>query len=765
MESCLAMRTSTEIYNQIRWDARFDASLYLVGIQTRFKGVKESSLLELSSDDDIPWYRIVYFKGPEGIVWDREQKLDCLVAPEPKAEQASSELRVLTLNCFADKYAEGLSQRLPDLTAFLAECGADLIGLQEVGRELKECLPAGYRVFTSHSNVCLSKLPVKQFRELELSSGQFALCLDLNWQRKPLRVVVVHFTSQRQPDSQAKRQTQWMALKQELLSAPGAWIVLGDFNAKSDQWLEWAHELPFGTSKPVYSYDPQTNPWARGQSRSGQPASYDRILHHLSLPMLSQAVVGQFPTLSDHYGLTTSFGKFQERETTHRTALCVVPPRSVWAPIQNIRKSNDPAFERWMPHINLAFPFLEPSDWPGADFFAEVPQFQVRLHRTSKFIHSTTQTIYLQPDPQSAGHLKRLRARLLAYCGKPAEPDWTPHLTLARLPKGQSVEFSGTVEFRVRCLYGLVKGQRFEVERSWPLNILGGRSSQVESVRARCLLMAPLSSLEPVGSVLEGASGDLDLAWLNAPGKDVQFEGARKTSLTGKRGSVYRLPGDIDVTTGELAREAVADRDALWNLLRQQFLEDSYLELVAQVKTWAKQRQIYGQSVGYLGGLGWSVLVGVYVLQGGKPQLDEWQEYWRQGSWGRAVSLPSVEQHSGQGSPCIYAPAQPLRDLCRNMTPSTRAIWLAEMAGQDTLQHGPGLTVSGSVEQFGDWEGTAVGLLVDLERQGRLSLRPRLPQVHAQQWFWTIHIRDDEWDFSEAIEIAKRRYPKADLIR
>ena len=54
--------------------------------------------------------------------------------------------------------------------------------------------------------------------------------------------------------------------------------------------------------------------------------------------------------------------------TTHQTALCLIPPESLWAPIQAIRSVHDKAYPRWMPHINLIFPFAPESK------FAEIKE-------------------------------------------------------------------------------------------------------------------------------------------------------------------------------------------------------------------------------------------------------------------------------------------------------------------------------------------------------------------------------------------------------
>ena len=48
------------------------------------------------------------------------------------------------------------------------------------------------------------------------------------------------------------------------------------------------------------------------------------------------------------------------------TAACLIPSEHLWKSIQGIRSSRDKAFERWPPHINLLYPFLDEDATPGA---------------------------------------------------------------------------------------------------------------------------------------------------------------------------------------------------------------------------------------------------------------------------------------------------------------------------------------------------------------------------------------------------------------
>eukprot|EP01121_Diplochlamys_sp_Union-15-3_P020064 TRINITY_DN7704_c0_g1_i2.p1 TRINITY_DN7704_c0_g1~~TRINITY_DN7704_c0_g1_i2.p1 ORF type:complete len:246 (+),score=44.96 TRINITY_DN7704_c0_g1_i2:41-739(+) len=49
-------------------------------------------------------------------------------------------------------------------------------------------------------------------------------------------------------------------------------------------------------------------------------------------------------------------GVISKLKKVHTSAIALIPPESVWGPIQNIRKQYDKAYKRWMPHINLLPP-------------------------------------------------------------------------------------------------------------------------------------------------------------------------------------------------------------------------------------------------------------------------------------------------------------------------------------------------------------------------------------------------------------------------
>ena len=56
----------------------------------------------------------------------------------------------------------------------------------------------------------------------------------------------------------------------------------------------------------------------------------------------------------------------------YHTSLCVIPPKELWDEINKIRKNHDKAFDRWPPHINILFPFVEAELFLGTLFNADV---------------------------------------------------------------------------------------------------------------------------------------------------------------------------------------------------------------------------------------------------------------------------------------------------------------------------------------------------------------------------------------------------------
>lgn len=130
------------------------------------------------------------------------------------------------------------------------------------------------------------------------------------------------------------------------------------------------------------------------------------------------------------------------RSKTHKTALVLVPPRALWAPIQKIRRHRDPHVRRWMPHITLLYPFR-----PRELFDRLVPvlteacqqlrSFDMTLATFHHFVHSAGLfTLWLAPEP--SGMVVRLHNelwRLFPDCDdvRHHPGKFTPHLSVGQV--------------------------------------------------------------------------------------------------------------------------------------------------------------------------------------------------------------------------------------------------------------------------------------------------------------------------------------------
>ena len=127
---------------------------------------------------------------------------------------------------------------------------------------------------------------------------------------------------------------------------------------------------------------------------------------------------------------------------THQTAVVLIPPEECWEPIQAIRRVHDRQVRRWMPHVNLLYPFRPRDAFDGAAAalqaaVRDLSPFDISLSEFRHFGHGRgSYTIWLAPEP--ADTLKHLQASLQA-----AIPDcddlsrhgdgFTPHLSVGQV--------------------------------------------------------------------------------------------------------------------------------------------------------------------------------------------------------------------------------------------------------------------------------------------------------------------------------------------
>jgi 2'-5' RNA ligase len=136
---------------------------------------------------------------------------------------------------------------------------------------------------------------------------------------------------------------------------------------------------------------------------------------------------------------------------THQTAVIAMPCRDVWEPIQAIRRVHDRQIYRWMPHVNLLYPF-----YPRDQFQAErvmprlaaacrqVPAFEVRLATFRYFTHGARRaTVWLDPEPREAFvHLQATLQDAFPECDEQSRyrGGFTPHLSVGQVTSRRALQ-------------------------------------------------------------------------------------------------------------------------------------------------------------------------------------------------------------------------------------------------------------------------------------------------------------------------------------
>ncbi|MFJ9547194.1 poly(A) polymerase [Streptomyces erythrochromogenes] len=335
------MRTSEQLYHQVRWDPRFDPARFVLGLLQRGAPPKRVPLPSFVPGGDIPWHRVLFVEADGELVWDRATGVDLidvtaagrvrdprlLRAPfftartpyawDPAgggawrparaapvdAAAAPSSVRLLTWNTLWDRYDApriATARRRPLLLQDLAVADADVIALQEVEPELLGMLlaapwvRAGYTLGTDPGGrdvaacglLVLSRLPVREAGLHEFRAHKAVTAVTVDTAAGPLVVAATHLTSDHTENGHERREAELARLAEGLGGVDAGVALLGDFNDGRHGPEGPAPALGMrdawcevhGAADATPTFDPVANPLAAVGSLTGRAGRLDRIL-------------------------------------------------------------------------------------------------------------------------------------------------------------------------------------------------------------------------------------------------------------------------------------------------------------------------------------------------------------------------------------------------------------------------------------------------------------------------------------------------------
>jgi len=126
----------------------------------------------------------------------------------------------------------------------------------------------------------------------------------------------------------------------------------------------------------------------------------------------------------------------------YTSAVVIIPPENVWTPIQEIRKIHDRQINRWMPHVNLFYPFRPINEFNKLekDFHKicqQINSFKISLKIFNYFPHGHQRyTIWLNPEPDKLIiELQKKLLRIIPDCNDVNNHNngFTPHLSVGQI--------------------------------------------------------------------------------------------------------------------------------------------------------------------------------------------------------------------------------------------------------------------------------------------------------------------------------------------
>lgn len=243
-----------------------------------------------------------------------------------------------------------------------------------------------------------------------------------------------------------------------------------------------------------YTFNPQENDFAFKTSKKQISTHYDRIYYSHNLNLISNEV--RKSQLSDHYPVIAFFNFNDDYIppvgilTNNKCALVIIPEN----PIKNGSIISLPRYNtKWMPHINLLWPFIEIKDLIPYMYQLnniKFSSFHIKITEYDCFEHDKTLTLYMKLKNEDILKLQEIRNKfleVLTFIPSSQRDKWTPHLSVENISKDDYLDDSGKfskeifkrkvffgspITFEVNNLFYIsrVESETMKIERIFPSN-------------------------------------------------------------------------------------------------------------------------------------------------------------------------------------------------------------------------------------------------------------------------------------------------------
>ncbi len=126
-------------------------------------------------------------------------------------------------------------------------------------------------------------------------------------------------------------------------------------------------------------------------------------------------------------------------EADVQTAIAIIPYGNIIQEIEEIRQEHDPAYNRWMPHINLMFGFVSEKYFQDIvpclqKAFDNIEPFDIEFKKLNYFSHGKTQVVYAEPELSLSAklNLQVVYQTIATQFPNLVTKEFVPHLTLAK---------------------------------------------------------------------------------------------------------------------------------------------------------------------------------------------------------------------------------------------------------------------------------------------------------------------------------------------